>query len=93
MIAKSIEGSITKKNLKELILRRREYEQAYTGVLIRNDGLTMINLIFKSINPAIMISVSNLKYEIEKSSLAKFGNNVKPFLMICPQIALSLLIK
>ena len=37
----------------------------------------MIYLIFKNIDPATRIGVSNLKYEIEKATLAKFVNNVK----------------
>ena len=37
----------------------------------------MIYLLFKSINPDTIIGVSNLKYEIGKATLAKFGNNVK----------------
>ena len=37
----------------------------------------MIYLIFKSINPATKIGVSKLKYEIEKETVTKFGNNVK----------------
>ena len=37
----------------------------------------MLDLIFKIIKPATRIGVSNLKYEIEKANLAKFGNNVK----------------
>ena len=37
----------------------------------------MLYLIFKRINLATRIGVSNLKYEIEKKNLAKFGNNVK----------------
>ena len=37
----------------------------------------MLYIIFKSINPDIMIGFSNLKDEIEKSTLSKFGTNVK----------------
>ena len=37
----------------------------------------MIYLLFKSTKSATRIGVSNLKYEIEKSTLSKFGNNVK----------------
>ena len=37
----------------------------------------MIYLLFKRINPATRIGFSNLKYEIEKETLDKFGNNVK----------------
>ena len=40
----------------------------------------MFYLIFKIINPATRIGVSNLKDEIEKSTLAKFGNNLKDLL-------------
>ena len=40
----------------------------------------MIYLLFKIINPDTRIGVSNLKYEIEKATLAKFGNNVKDLL-------------
>ena len=34
----------------------------------------------KIINPATSIGVSNLKDEIEKATLSKFGNNVKDLL-------------
>ena len=37
----------------------------------------MLYLILKSINPDTSIGVSNLKYEIEKGTLANFVNNVK----------------
>ena len=40
----------------------------------------MIYLIFKSINPYTSIGVYNLKDDIEKSTLSKFGNNVKDLL-------------
>ena len=39
-----------------------------------------INLLFKSINPDKSIGVSNLKDEIDKVTLAKFGNNIKDLL-------------
>ena len=40
----------------------------------------MLYLTFKSINPATSIGVSNLKYDIYKSTLAKFINHVKDLL-------------
>ena len=40
----------------------------------------MFYLIFERINPSTRIGVSNLKDEIEKATLAKFGNNVKDLL-------------
>ena len=40
----------------------------------------MLYLLFNIINPATRIGVSNLKYEIEKATLAKFGNNLKGLL-------------
>ena len=52
----------------------------YSGGLISNNVPTIIELIFKTINRATIIIVSNLKYEIEKATLAKFGNNSKNLL-------------
>ena len=66
MIAKAIDGSIKNISLNKLRLHQREYEWADTGGIIRNDGPTMIYLIFKRINPDTMIAVSTLKYVIEK---------------------------
>ena len=34
-------------------------------------------LLFKIINLATRIDVSNLKYEVDKATLTNFGNNVK----------------
>ena len=45
-----------------------------------NDGLTMLYLIFKIMNSDTRIGISDLKYEIEKATLSKFGNNVKDLL-------------
>ena len=49
--------------------------------LIRSDETTIMYLLFKRINPATSIGVSNLKDEIEKAIVANFGNNVKIFLI------------
>ena len=40
----------------------------------------MIHVILKIINPDTRIGVSNLKSEIKKATLSKFGNNVKDIL-------------
>ena len=40
----------------------------------------MIYLLFKSVNTDESIGVSNLKDEIDKSTLAKSGNNIKDLL-------------
>ena len=77
MVSKSIEGSITKTYLKKIRLHNGEYYWTYDWGLKSNDGTNMIYLILISINPATSIDVSNIKYEIEKSTQAKFGNNVK----------------
>ena len=37
----------------------------------------MFYFLFKIISPATRIGASNLNYEIVKTKLAKFGNNVK----------------
>ena len=44
-----------------------------------NYGPTMLYLILKTINPYTSIGISNRNDEIEKSTLAKFDNNVKDF--------------
>ena len=80
MIAKAMEGSITKAYLKKLRLRQGGYAWAEAGGLIRNYGPTIIDLLLKIIKPATRIGVSNLKDEIEKATLAKFGNNEKDLL-------------
>ena len=64
MTVKAIEGWITKKYLKKLRLNLREYECTYAGVIISNDVPTIIELIFKSINTATIVSVLNLKDKI-----------------------------
>ena len=58
-------------------LQRGEYEWTDSGCVTRNDGPTIIYLLLKIINPDTRIGVYNLKYEIEKANLDKFGNNVK----------------
>ena len=45
--------------------------------LIRNYGPTLLYLRFKNTNPDKKIGVSNLRYEIGKATIYKFGNNVK----------------
>ena len=77
---KEIEGSIAKTYLKKFRLHRVEYEWDDTGGLIKNYGPTILYLLFKSIKPATIIGVSNLKYEIDKVNLAKSENNVKDLL-------------
>ena len=52
----------------------------HNGVIISNDRTTMIYFIFKSINPATSIGILNVKYDIEKSTLGNFGNNIKDLL-------------
>ena len=52
-----------------------EYEWTDDGGLMGNKEPTMIYIIFKSINPATSIGVSNLKDEFKEATLSKFGNN------------------
>ena len=54
-----------------------EYEWTYTGGIISKYVPNMIYLIYKIINPDTSIDVSNIKGEIRKSTIAKFGNNVE----------------
>ena len=77
MISIGIEGSVTNISHKKLRLHIWKYECTDAGVQIRNYEPTMIYLLFNIIKPATKIGVSNLKYDIEKTTLAKFGNVVK----------------
>ena len=72
MIDKEIEVSVTKTTLKKIRFSQGEYEWTESGGIIRNDGPTMLYLLFKTINPDTSISVSNLKDEIDKANLTKF---------------------
>ena len=74
MIAKAIEGPLFKTSIKKLSLCPGLYYWTDAGGIIRIDGPTMVYLIFKIINPSTRMGVSNLKYEIGKATLAKFGN-------------------
>ena len=80
IIHKAILGSITKTYADKLRLHRGEYEWSDAGGMIRIYAHTILHLLFKSINPATRIGVSNLEYEIEKSNLSKFGKNIKDLL-------------
>ena len=80
IIDKAIEGSTTNTSLKKLRLNWGEYEWVDYWVLIRKYGPTILHFLFKSTNPATIIGVSNLKYEIEKATLANFEHNVKEIL-------------
>ena len=73
MIAKAVEELITNIYIKKLRLHHGEYAWTDDGFIVRNDGHTVFCLIFRIINSDTRIGVSNLKYEIEKSNLAKFG--------------------
>ena len=61
MIAKAIEVSIPNTYITKIRLHRGAYEWKYSGVIIRNDGLTMLYRLVKIIKPDTRIGVSNLK--------------------------------
>ena len=72
-----LKGSITLTSLQKHRLHLEEHECIDAGGLIRNGGPIMIYLLFKSINPSTSIGLSNLKYEIDNTILAKFDNSTK----------------
>ena len=59
------------------MLHWREYKWFDAGDFIKYYIPTIVYLLFKIIDPATSIGVSNLEDKIEKSTLAKFFNNVK----------------
>ena len=70
MIAMDIERSIKKIYYNKLRLHCGDYECTYAGGIITNYGPTKLYLLFKIINPVKRIGVTNLKYEIDRSTLA-----------------------
>ena len=80
MISKAIEGSIKNISLKTLIFHQGYYNWDDYEVIIRNDGPTMLCLLFKLTNLATRNGVFNLKDVIEKAIQANFENNVKDLL-------------
>ena len=60
-ISKAIEDSVKNTFFNKLSTHHREYEWSGTGGLKNNYGPTMLDLLFKIINPESSIGVSNLK--------------------------------
>ena len=77
IIYKAIGVLGAKTSLSKLRIHQREYQWYDYGGIISIYIPTMIYLLFKIINTSTRIGVSNLKYETDKATLAKFGNNVK----------------
>ena len=75
--AKAIERSITKNMMRNLGFIVGYMNRQKRGGVISNYGPTMLELIFKIINLDTRIGVSNLKYDIETTTLPKFGNYIK----------------
>ena len=80
MISKATEDSIANTLLKKLRIHQMEYKWDDNGYIIMNYGPTMIYLIFKIINLDTRIGVSNLKGEINKANISKFGKVLKDLL-------------
>ena len=68
MISKANEGSNIKTSIEKLMPHLREYAQDDAGGIINIDVTNVIYFLFKIINPATIIVVSNLKYEIKKET-------------------------
>ena len=75
MIAKEVKGPIKKHILENLGFISGRMNEHMMGGIIRNYGTTMFYLIFRRINPDTRICFLNLKYGIEKATLAKFLKN------------------
>ena len=77
MISKEIEVSIVNKSLKKLSVYQGENKWADSGGIIRNDGTTMLYLIFKASTQLQILVFQTQNMKFEKSTLDKFVNNVK----------------
>ena len=74
--AKGTQDHISKASFQYLILEKTYFEWAGANGDQNWDGLVMLWLIFKKINPTTQVGISNLKVAIEKATLQKISNNV-----------------
>ena len=75
MIAKGIQGVITKEAYAELLLDKEHFEWSSPDTT-KIDGLTLLWFLLKKINPTTQVGVSNLKDSIERATLAHHGHDV-----------------
>jgi len=76
MIAKYLEGCLTKAALKQLDLRRSEFVWTDSSREKITDGPSMLKIVVDTINPSTHMGMGNLMKGIEMAMLAKFENNV-----------------
>ena len=76
MIAKGIQAHISKASFQDFLLEKKCFEWAGANGDQKWDGLVMLWLILKKINPTTQVGISNLKDTIEQATLHKSSNNV-----------------
>ena len=76
MTEKGIQAHISKASFQYLLLERICFEWAGANGDQKWDGLVMLWLILKKINPTTQVGISNLKDTIEQATLHKSSNNV-----------------
>ena len=72
-VYKEIEGSILNTSLKKLRINCNDYEWGDPEGLISNDLPTMTYLLLTRINPVNSVGVLDIKENIDKDKLSKFG--------------------
>jgi len=80
MIAKYINGCLTKSALGQLKLDKKEYTWTKTNGDTVKDGLTMLKLVMSTINPSTRVGVGNLMYDIKTTTMTKFDEKVDKML-------------
>ena len=76
IIEKGIQAHISKANFQYFLLEKICFEWDGANGDHKWDGLVMLWLILKKINPTTQVGISNLKDSIEQETLQKSSNNV-----------------
>ena len=76
MIEKVIQAHISKASFQYLLLEKKHFEWVGANGYQKWDGLVMLWLILKKINPTTQVGISNLKDTIEQATVQKSSNNV-----------------
>ena len=85
MIAKGVQAHISKASFQYLLLEKKHVEWAGANGDQKWDGLVMLLLILKKINPTTQVGISSLKDTIEQATLQKSSNNVVVMIDRMPQ--------
>ncbi len=80
MIEKGIKAHLTQAYFMKLLLQKSKFQWTDSFGNVYNDGPIMIKIIMDGINQSTRVGFSAFKAQIEKATLAKYGNDVEKML-------------